>query len=97
MLPSEVLRQARNEIMERGWSQGDYIASDGSVCAMGAIDIQWDHKNGAVLDRASTAFREATGIDCFIPIWNDTPGRTIHEVLDMFDKAEKLALIAEET
>lgn len=32
-----ILERAKNVIMENGWSTGDYVQADGSVCAVGAL------------------------------------------------------------
>jgi len=40
MKPSDVLNAAAEQIIERGWNQGDFVGSDGeSLCAMGAVRI----------------------------------------------------------
>lgn len=107
MKPSEVLREARNVLFERGWHQGDFTpldaddepVADGPVCAYGAI--------GVVLGDVCCEGIDTTAVDPFlfaalgvgrdaeIPEWNDEPGRTFGEVIDVFDKAEKLAEAAE--
>lgn len=107
MKPSEVIREARNVLFERGWTRRQLEHDDGSVCAMGALRIA---AYGAVLGWGPEV---ESARDCLIaadahlpdfitdepsvPAWNDYPGRTFGEVIDAFDKAEKLALIAEES
>lgn len=90
--------------MERGWYQGDFIGPDGSLCALGACQAAMGNKVVSCKTGGENVPQDvyepllaATGSASFsVPAWNDEPRRTIHEVLDAFDKAEKLALIREE-
>lgn len=41
-----VLRKAADEILLRGWAFGDRHASDGTVCALGALEVALAHKSG---------------------------------------------------
>ena len=96
MLASEAIREARNVLMQDGWCQGQSENDRGEKCMSGALAKVFlrDHVSRAATTAATDCVRAAT-IPQF-PLWNDTPGRTIHEVLDAFDRAEKLALIVEE-
>lgn len=102
MKASEVIREARNVLFERGWYQGDFVGPDGSVCAYGALVVAEGMEVRKSNADAGTC--ETDAADYFeraIPVlsmfdWNDKPGRTLNEVMEALDKAEKLALIAEE-
>jgi hypothetical protein len=104
MKPSEIIRASKNVMFERGWNQGGYMGPDGSVCVRGALriaafgeicpDVLVD-ADYRLLDRAERYIRlSVPGRN--IAGWNDTPGRTFSEVIDVLDLAEKRAMIAEE-
>jgi hypothetical protein len=94
MNAAEAIREARNVIMERGWAQGSYKNSGGEVCAVGALlFVTRGRLNKQLHNDAYTALQKAIDLphsDC-ISVWNDADSRTIHEVLDAFDRAEKIA------
>lgn len=97
MSPSEVLEAAKWKILENGWLQmtGEVAPLGSERCAGLAIsDCEGDHL------MAYDYFYRAIGMDGDTTIraglgplyqWNDDPNRTLHEVLDAFDHAIKLA------
>jgi hypothetical protein len=99
--PSEAIREGRNRLLERGWCQDVLEEADGSLCSVGAIrsavlgdtDRTYDPAAMWVCKRAVATLSDAAGVH--IPVFNDAPGRTFDEVIDVFDKAEKLAEQAE--
>lgn len=107
MKPSEIIREARNVLFERGWNQGDFLGADGSVCAYGALMAGEGLEVKRVLDCDEACMTDAPEfLECVLPRplgriaiadWNDHEDRTFDEVIEAFDKAEKLALIAEES
>jgi hypothetical protein len=103
MKPSEIIRESKNVMFERGWCQGSFERLDGSVCVRGALRLSatqgarivWT--DGWQVGEAEAAAHVSTAVGGgYIPTWNDTKGRTFSEVIDALDLAEKLAMIAEE-
>lgn len=93
MNAAEVLREARNVLFERGWHKGGIEGTDGSLCALGAIDRAARGGMGSQSDpflAASRALQSVVGARS-IGSWNDADDRTFDEVLEAFDKAEKIA------
>lgn len=96
MKTSEIINKTKSILFERGWRQSDIEAPDGSLCVLGALSVArhgttvglWDEEDGEVI--LATIGRTDVGG------WNDEPGRTFSEVIDMLDLAEKKALISEE-
>lgn len=57
-------------------------------CLVGAvISVSQGHWENAMLD----ILREVTGNNCWMDTWNDKPGRTHAEVLDLIDRAKARA------
>lgn len=89
MKTSELLGEARDELAN-GWTQGTYATSQGSVCAVGAIeraalrnmDIVAAGKAQQEINRLT---QEIYG-DSRVQVFNDRPGTTKQDVLDLFDK-----------
>jgi hypothetical protein len=67
--------------IETGWCQGAMRTRDG-VCAVGAVSFNED---------ALRILQRALGRDG-VPSWNDTPTRTKHDVLALYDRAIALSL-----
>jgi hypothetical protein len=90
---ADILDRAHDELLQRGWNQGDYEAEDGRVCLLGALahatDIpahQLFHSgNGACY----AAFALAARLPCIIPDWNDAAERTEDEVFDLLRNTAK--------
>lgn len=90
MKPSEVIRETKNVLFERGWKRGGFEGDDGTVCVYRALDIatrgpgiSWDAYKAVV----SALPEPHTGIW----VWNDARVRSFDEVIDVLDKAEKIA------
>ena len=89
-------KAAADYIREHGWCQGEFVNKKGACCMAGARNAvtignpQGTHspylKDGATRE---LALREAVNNELFdtwtVP-WNDTPGRTKEEVLEVFDR-----------
>lgn len=110
MLTSDVLKQAKQELLTRGWCQGMYYSRrTGAVCALGATNLAATHGchfdmpcdfASAELDAAwGLLDRVTTGQPAshgrYIPDWNDNLERTKQDVLDAFDAAIAIALAEE--
>lgn len=105
MKASELIREARNVLFERGWHQGYFtpidddtgepLADDGPVCIYGAIGcVLGDVENKGISTAAVDPFLFAVldvEDDCEVTEWNDAQERTFSEVIDALDRAEKLA------
>jgi hypothetical protein len=94
-------------LIERGWTQGDYVVS-GCFCASGAIGKitvgRYDEGDGDE-DEQDLEFRNTISalgkaVDCEfsyeIARWNDAPERTQAEVIDAFKRAAELARAGEQ-
>ena len=92
MTAHEILIAAKQELLTRGWCQGEYVnCATGEVCVLGAF--QSAASAGPERIMAQTLFSQAIGVDAydFIPGWNDDPARTPVDVLQAFDRAIALA------
>lgn len=95
-----VLRAVRSFI-ERGWIQGNYAkTADGTACniwseeacswcLLGAINAAYFLTD--LKTHSWVTFKISTLTTIGIATWNDTPGRSQQEVLDLLDKAITLA------
>lgn len=98
-------QDAKQEI-EKGWCQGTLEDQRGRVCALGArsriVKRKWGRFESLPLEKRNDFAEEAEytlKILCdalpmggmSIPIYNDTPGRTKQEILDLFDRASEIA------
>jgi hypothetical protein len=101
MKPSEVLAAARGALTVPGWwwdgSAG--APKTATICASTAISEQVE-VSSAVARSARGYLQRAIGRDAedgpeVIYTWNDTPGRTLDEVLAKYDIAINLALVDE--
>ena len=81
----DVLKQARQNIVEYGWIQGQYRTDEG-YCALGAIeDVPVGDQTrlgaiGALLNQVPVTFGG-------VAIYNDAEGRTKEDILGLFDRA----------
>lgn len=96
---AEVIREARNVLFERGWAQNAYTAGDGSVCIRKAIRL------ADARDAAQVEYRGSIARDCCEALsaalgdpsvlaglaFNDLPSTTFDDVLEVLDRAEKIA------
>jgi len=110
MQASEILRNARHALYERGWAQRYLESPSGHLCSIGALNLATFGVVEPLLkgtfireaDRAANILRHAmmdvdsTQGDVPIHRWNDFRLRTFDQIVEAFEKAEKLALIAEE-
>lgn len=106
---SEIYRNARNVLMERGWHQGDFtpldedgipVTADGPVCLYGAVHVAAGYEANTDEDVYAADFLSEFakfGERDDLGIWNDEPSRHLNEVLDVLDVMEKVALQLEES
>lgn len=85
--PEQVRKDAKaagDYIREHGWIQGEYFSGylEGACCALGAC------RKGCDRDHDETPLARAFINEVGGPahIWNDAPGRTKEEVLEVFDR-----------
>lgn len=78
MKPSEIGQKAIEKLKQDGWCQCRVEASDGRHCLIGTIGFATtgEPSDGYDLSR-----------DTELSNWNDTPGRTIHEVIAVLEQA----------
>jgi hypothetical protein len=85
--PQEVLLLARERLLEKGWCTGkSWDPKTGKSCLFGAITIVSEHDTVHPLVLASYIERFLPK-GCDLVTWNDTPGRTSEEILELLDKA----------
>ncbi len=83
---SKYFIKAHNKILTNGWYQGHYQSDTGQVCLLGAFD-------DTTIDDWSRIMEVLWIFGIENPaIWNDEPGRTQKEVLDLLDMATSLWL-----
>jgi len=86
MTTADILERAQQALLTRGWTQGTYGFDDGApVCIAGAVMHVCGGFSLAAL-RVIAVLGETAGVR-HVPTWNDTPGRTPEQVLDLFDRA----------
>lgn len=80
-----VLRRAAWLIRESGWEQNGWTGEDGSMCVLTAIRIVAntdDHAYNDAVCVLTDRIRADLGIDrASIPVWNDSPTTTFHDVM----------------
>lgn len=83
----QALRIGRRAIEELGWIQGAQQTEDGA-CMAGAMVYA-----GPVPRQAFVYLAQAAGVEDWrrLDEWNDTPGRTVTDILDAYTMAEKFA------
>lgn len=101
MKPSEIFREAKCVLFEDGWVQGSYGGGTEGRCIRGAISAVADRfeiheRTGAIPASCHEILITALGldgIDTCLPglAFNDAPGRTFDEVIEVLDRAEKVA------
>lgn len=91
----QILVTARGRVAS-GWCQHEYESESGAVCALGALGFDEDMSNDPAGEayEARSILRELCGWE-LIPTWNDMPGRTQGEVVELFDRA--IALLTTKT
>lgn len=93
----EDLDLAQQEIIRRGWVQGDYIKyatdSDPSsgVCLLGGLDCVTANRRSWIVRCTMDRYLEQAGVgyEGTIAGWNDEPGRTVHDVLEVLTGASR--------
>jgi len=92
----EVVVATRNELTRRGWSQNDWITTDGRVCMFGAylcgqqLDVDYATTRAVSLtDKGARELACALGFRSVqdTMLWNDAPGRKIEDLLARLDAA----------
>lgn len=106
-LASEIIREMKCTLFERGHHRGALEGADGSVCILGAHNVAQGRLasdedyayNSALASPAVRACARAAGVTGGITLflWQDDTKRSFDEVIETLDAAEKLALIAEES
>lgn len=103
MKQSEVIRETKCQLFERGWQQDAmHNKANGHVCLVGALhcaifgqpQVNWDDVEIDALLDLRTGVLVTLGMameDDAIAGWNDAKGRTFTEVIDVLDAAEKFA------
>lgn len=92
---ADVLTEARELLAKPGvWAQGIEAIAEaykGRACASAALGrgLKVSEVGGLAHIKAHLLLRRVTSDR--IPLWNDTPGRTLAEVLSAFDRAIELA------
>jgi hypothetical protein len=85
----EDLRAIQNIIREHGWTQNELGDETIGYCILGAgyrhIIVNEHDGNPARITRILRVLDKTAGMD--IDAWNDVPGRTQQEVLDLLDRA----------
>ena len=82
MTDNEICKTVAKYIREHGWCQGEYHATDGRVCLVGALDSCFsnDYTNGEY-----RAVQRKLGVAGPLSEWNDQEGRTVEEVLTILE------------
>lgn len=95
MTPSKAIADAILIIQANGWCQYDFENHNGAHCLVGAINHSiFNDSNGEGVcearDRIDLKFevndRIFTRVGCSPISWNDTPGRTEKDVVDLLDR-----------
>lgn len=86
---SEFLDCAAKYIEEHGWHQGSLSDAAGAVCLIGALSACGGGGSRQL-------YELLTGISHGLAEWNDTPGRTPEEVIDLLAIASAEAAWLEE-
>lgn len=93
MSAAEILREAKQLLVDRGWCQGNLQDCHGRRCMLGALRaagfaMPWYRVAEDMLIRAIGD----TGAHWSpVAVWNDAKGRTLDEVLNKFDQAIDIA------
>ena len=78
-----------DELITRGWAQGELRDGEGRVCLMGAVHFAHDRTVEGAYKRAIKALIEACPAECFVE-WRDAPERTFDEVLRVAKIADEI-------
>lgn len=85
----EVLTNARANIVNKGWCQGgNGTGPEGQVCALNALDdIVGSHRSHEACIFLRSVLHHKLGQNRPVSNWNDEQGRTVEEVLMLYDIA----------
>ncbi len=81
------LEHGRDNLARCGWLQDGMGDAERGFCTVGALLADHDVTSDALVYLAKAIGVDASKVDD----WNDTPGRTVTEVLDAYDHAIKFA------
>ena len=86
----EILQAAKTYIIERGWCQGSALNRAGNVCIVGAVNMSLDWQDDTdlycnVLWHLEETLGLPEHLSRELANWNDVKGRTVDEVLNLFD------------
>jgi hypothetical protein len=91
----QVLKGARQRLIDKGWAQGASGGPDGPNCMMGALDWESAALRGSTnrVGSLDPAYSKARAILCGVirddapTVWNDDWDRTAEQVIAAFDAA----------
>ena len=90
------LIDGRENLLRLGWCSGGAYGSSGSVCMLAALPV-WgrvnDHMERAA-DVLQAAIYQIFADKMAIAAWNDIPGRTLDEVIAVYDRAIEISRAA---
>jgi hypothetical protein len=96
MKTSTALQNARQLIIDTGWIQA-YLTLNGKHCLQGALRISSkcnEEKFTETYWYCLGFLMQLSGTP-YLSIWNDSPGRTVNEVVDLLDQAISAAMSEE--
>lgn len=83
----DILLGAKEALLRDGWQQGSIYSMEGRrTCLIGACRRAYSGNvmNGEVDAPVASALLSATDATA-VTLWNDEPGRTFNEVIDLID------------
>jgi hypothetical protein len=94
---SKYFVDARNIILTSGWHQGSYSGPAGQKCLLGALSDVTEKSDFIPIHHFKNNWDSIIDVFNILGLdapsdWNDTPGRTEEEVLEMLDMATSLCL-----
>lgn len=96
MKPSDAIREGRNLLFEHGWNQGHAESDDGRICVLHSVLIP-AHRGNPTCDITPflSALNAAVPTGEGVTTYNDAHDRTFDDIVDLLDRAEKIAEQAE--
>lgn len=87
MTDAEILQKARDILSQRGWCQKKPTDAKGHVCAITALEEAYEWAQTRSIG-AYQALRDVLPRNShFVSVYNDSPKRTMEEVLTLYDHA----------
>lgn len=84
----EVLNAMKNELMTRGWCQGTFKDNEDKLCLLGSYTRSNSiPRDTSHIDWLVRALQNVIGCDDGVISFNDTPGRTFNDIIDVLDQA----------